>query len=392
MPYAFTLGYQIPTEVTFGPGVVSRIGELVKQYSKKVLLVTMKDIPSLPRVIKLLEEAGCDIILFDEVAPNPVDSTINSTALIAKENGCKVIVGLGGGSSIDTAKATAVLATHPGNAWDYTVEMGRDKRPVTSSVLPVIAIPTTAGTGAEVTKNAILTNPKAKQKSPIQSIHICPKHALVDPELTITMPAGVTAATGFDAFTHAFERYLCEESFPFIEHMAEEAMRTVVRNLEKVLSKPDDMEARAAMSWASTQAGFTLLATNMGESGLHVFSLPVSAHFDVSHGEALAVVMPFVLEELSKIRPKKTAKLASILSREKDTGVGRNEKEACAFTQQAMERWFSAIHLKRRLSDYGIQERDLGKIAASINRDRLTNAWKKEFTFEEVRAYYARCL
>ncbi|MBA7580933.1 1,3-propanediol dehydrogenase [subsurface metagenome] len=388
MKYSTMIAFQAPTKITFGPAVISKLGNLVKDYSKRIMVLSMKDIPSLPDILRLLEKNGAEVCLFDEIPPNPLDSTVDETAKIARKSGCELIVGLGGGSSIDAAKATAVLATHEGKAWEYTVEMGKDKRPINQKILPVIAIPTTAGTGAEVTMNAILTNPVTKQKSPVQSTRICPAHALVDPELTVTMPSKVTAATGFDAFTHAFERFLCADSFPFIDSMAFVAMKIVVNNLGEVLDEPENIELRSAMSWAATQAGLTLLATSMGESGLHVFSLPISAHFQIPHGEAVALSMPIALPELCKIRPQKAAKLARLFSEE----VPQSEKEACDFAVHKMDEWLCEISLKRKLSDYGIKESDIPKLAKSLNIDRIQRAWEREMSYQEVETYYKKNL
>ena len=388
MKYSTMITFQAPTKITFGPGVVSQLGNMVKDYSNRIMVLSMKDIPALPGILRSLEEKGVKVCLFDEIPPNPLDSTVDETAKIAREMGCELIVGLGGGSCIDAAKATAVLTTHEGKAWEYTVEMGKEKRPIFQKILPVIAIPTTAGTGAEVTMNAILTNPVTKQKSPLQSPRICPDHALVDPELTVTMPAKVTAATGFDVLTHAFERFLCADSFPFIDSMAFEAMKTVVDNLHKVLDEPENIELRSAMSWAATQAGLTLLATSMGESGLHVFCLPISAHFNIPHGEALALSMPIALPALCKIRPQKVVKLARLFGKD----VPQSESEACDFAVHRMDEWLNEINLKRKLSDYGIKDSDIPKLAKSMNMDRIQRAWDREMSYQEVEEYYRKNL
>ncbi len=206
----------------------------------------------------------------------------------------------------------------------------------------------------------------------------------------MTMPNHVAAATGFDAFTHAFERFLAPVSLSFIDLLAKDAMKLVIRHIDRVLTKPEDIEARSAMAWASTQAGFCLL-NNSGESGLHVFSLPLSAIFDVSHGEALSACMPMVLAQLAKTVPDKVASIAAVFQQGQDT-VGPSLKDKSPGAVQQMEQWLKDIGLKRRLSDFGIKAADMDTLAKSINLNRLSSAWGRDISISEVKELYQQCL
>jgi alcohol dehydrogenase YqhD (iron-dependent ADH family) len=174
--------------------------------------------------------------------------------------------------------------------------------------------------------------------------------------------------------------------------MAEEAMRTVVKSLKQTLDNPQNVELRSAMAWASTQAGLCVLAGDTGESALHVFCLPVSALFDVAHGEALALVMPFVLPELAKIRPQKVARLLNMFVDDPGTVKNLSTQAACDLTLQKMDLWLEDIGLKLRFSEYGIQDSDMSALTQSINFTRLTNAWERSITHEEVEELYRQNL
>src|SRR5659263_739330 len=200
-----SFNYFQPTEIVFGRGRVDEIGKIASEYGKNVLLVTVPEFdvvaPLYKRVKESLKKAGLNVSHYDGVIPNPTTDVVTAGANIAKMEKCEVIIGLGGGSSMDTAKAIAVEASHEGTAWDYL----HYKTPPTKKTLPIIEISTTSGTGSQMTPCAVITKTDVKDKSAIWHKNIFPRVAIVDPELMLTLPKNVTAQTGFDAFAHNFE-------------------------------------------------------------------------------------------------------------------------------------------------------------------------------------------
>lgn len=282
--------YFAPTEIIFGCGKVNVIGDVAKRYGSRALLVTDNSRPmavNVEKVMNLLREAGLNAAHFDGVKPNPTTDIVTAGAAMAKELGIQVVIGLGGGSSMDTAKAIAVEATHSGTAWDYNCHTEGP----TEKTLPIIAVGTTAGTGSQVTQCSVITRTSDKDKSAIWHRNIFPRVAIVDPELTATMPESVTAQTGFDAFCHNFEAYLSVNTSPMVENMALEAIRIIIENLPKALVDGSDMEARSWMAWADTLGGLT--NSNAGVTLPHGLGMQVGGHCpQVTHGQALAAFYP----------------------------------------------------------------------------------------------------
>ncbi len=283
--------YFAPTEIVFGVGCVNQIGELTAKYGKRVLLVTVPEFPAVATLYKnvkdYLKAAGLECFHFDGVIPNPTTSVVTAGTAVAKENSVDVIIGLGGGSSMDVAKAIAVEATHPGTAWDYNCHTSGPSE----KTLPIIAVSTTAGTGSQTTPCSVITKVSDKDKSAIWHRNIFPKVAIVDPELTLTLPEHISAQTGFDAFCHNFEAYIANNTNPLVEAMALDAITRIAENLPKVLKNPSDIEARSEMAWADTLGGLT--NASAGVTLPHGLGMQIGGHCPhVTHGQALAVFYP----------------------------------------------------------------------------------------------------
>ena len=279
--------YFAPTEIVFGCGVLKEAGAQTARFGKKAIIVTDNRLPGFgdgfKRLCESLEAAGVSYVHFDGVIPNPTTDVVTAGANMAKEFGAEVAIGMGGGSSMDTAKAIAVEATHEGSAWNYLHYTAGP----TEKTLPIIAISTTAGTGSQTTPCAVITNTEKLDKSAIWHKNIFPRVAIVDPELTATMPASVTAQTGFDAFCHNFEAYLSVNTNPLVEAMAIDAIERIAVNLPKVLEDGRDMEARSEMAWADTLGGLT--NASAGVTLPHGLGMQVGGHCPhVTHGQALA--------------------------------------------------------------------------------------------------------
>jgi len=283
--------YYQPTEIRFGRGTVNEVGKIVRMWGKRCLIVSVKAGnvfgPLYERIQSHLQEAGVAFTHFDGVIPNPTTDSITEGAKLAKEFAADVVLGVGGGSSIDTAKAIAVEATHPGTAWDYLYF----KNQPTEKTLPIIAVSTTSGTGSQVTQVAVLTDPKTKTKSAIYNSIIYPRVAIVDPELMLSVPKHITASTGFDAFCHAFESYLHVGRSPYTDLLAKEAMRLVAKYLPEVVDNGSYQEGREAMAWADTLAG--LCIANAGVTLPHGIGMTISGYCPhIMHGESLALTYP----------------------------------------------------------------------------------------------------
>lgn len=286
-----SFNYFQPTEIVFGTGKVSEVGEITAKYGKKVLLVTTPAIPALEpmynRVKEILTASGLDVAHFDQIEPNPTTDIITAGAEMAQQHKADVVVGLGGGSSMDSAKAIAVEATHKGSSWDYLFY----KTQPTEKTLPIIAVSSTSGTGSQVTQVAVITNTAERDKSAIYNSIVYPKVCIVDPELMLTVPKNVTAATGFDAFCHSFESMIHPNASPYIFALAEKAIALVAQTLPGLLNNLDDIEARAKMAVADTFAG--LCIANAGVTLPHGVGMAISGLYpNVAHGESLAMIYP----------------------------------------------------------------------------------------------------
>lgn len=233
-------------------------------------------------------DAQIEVFHFDQIQPNPTTDNIAEGARIAIENKVDFVVGLGGGSSMDSAKAIAVEATHEGSCWDYLYF--RESQP-TEKTLPVIAISTTSGTGSQVTQVAVVTNPKERNKSALYHSNLFPKIAIVDPKLMLTLPEHVTASTGFDAFCHAFESTLHPNSSSYVDTLAYKAIQIIVETLPALLKDLTNLELRSKMALADTFAG--LCIANAGVTLPHGVGMAISGLYPhVMHGESLAIIYP----------------------------------------------------------------------------------------------------
>ena len=286
-----SFNYFQPTSIHFGCGRIDEIGTIVSQYGKRCLLVTVPVFdavaPVYAKVKARLEEAGIDVAHYDGVISNPTVASVSAGAKIAREHNADVVLGVGGGSSMDTAKAIAVEATHEGTAWDYLFF----KTPPTEKTLPVVAVSTTSGTGSQVTQVAVITNPEERCTSALYNSLLFPKAAVVDPELMVSLPSYITACTGWDAFTHAFEAFIHTYTSPYVQSLAKEAIGLIINNLPTAVKDGSNIEARSAMAWADTLAG--LCIASAGVTMPHGIGMAISGmQPHIAHGESLAVTYP----------------------------------------------------------------------------------------------------
>jgi alcohol dehydrogenase len=283
--------YFIPTRIIFGAGKLKEMANARLLPGKKALIVissggSMKKQGYLDRVTGYLAEAGAQSVVFDKILPNPVDEHVAEGAALAKQEGCDFVIGLGGGSSIDSAKAMAVMVKNGGEYWDYLrAGTGKKLRP-SGGALPVVAIPTTAGTGTEANPWAVITRTETKEKIGWGADYTFPSLSIVDPELMTSIPPKLTAYQGMDAFFHAVEGYLSTRSNPASDIFALDAVRLITEYLPLAVKDGNNIEARSALAWASTQAGFVeALSTLISHHSLeHAIS---GHHPDIPHGAGL---------------------------------------------------------------------------------------------------------
>jgi len=287
-----SFSFSIPQSVIYGPGNIGKLPELaLKLKRSKALIVSgphLYKIGAVGKCADLLSEVGIESEIFSETEGNPSTDTVNRAAERYKDSGADFIVAFGGGSPLDVAKAVAVVGTFGGNITEYE---GVGKVP--GPVVPMIAIPTTAGTGSEVTAFSVITDHSRNYKLTVGSEYLIPQYAILDPELITTVPETTAAACGIDALVHAIEAYLSRAASPFSDMMAEKAIKLIGVNLRAYVSNRGDKASAEAMLLGSLFAGIAFSHARLGN--VHAMSHPVSAYFDVPHGLANAIILPTVI-------------------------------------------------------------------------------------------------
>ncbi len=342
-PFQFTSSARL----NFQPGGVKKLGDEIKTMGgRKVLVVTdpgVKRSGLLEKPIESLTQAGIPYIIFSEVEPNPSGETVQRGFGLLKQEKCDLLVAIGGGSSIDAAKAIGVLATNPGPLMQYE---GANKIP--GAIPSLVAIPTTAGTGSEVTGAAVITDKARKYKCSIRSPLLIPKVALLDPELLCTLPPPVLAATGMDAFTHAYEAFVSTFTNPVSQGLAYDSMRIIGKNLRQFYANPDNLEAAAYMLLASTMAGMAFYNGRVGI--VHAMAHPLGGFFDIPHGVANAILLPHCMEFSRLAVPGLFVRIGEALGACKK---GAGDEEASKMAVQAVREMMDDIHIPKGLKEVG---------------------------------------
>lgn len=345
--------------IQFGVGVSRKVGELAKSLGvERAVLVTDENMERLgvaERISNYLEEAGVTTCVFSGVEPEPSVETTDAVAELAREHDCQLVVGLGGGSCMDVAKAVSVLITNEGSAARYQ-GIGLVKNPG----VPKIVIPTTAGTGSEVTFTAVLIRKSDGVKGGINDEKLYPDYSLLDPELTLSMPPKVTASTGMDALVHSLEAYTSRQASPFSDLFAEEAMIRIGRWLRIATLNGKDLEARSEMMLAALYGGIAL--ANAGVGACHALTYPLGGMFGVAHGCANALLIPYVARFNALSRSDKYARAAELLG---FIPEGLLEREAALACAEGLAQLVEDLGLPRTLSalKVGIKESQFDEMA-----------------------------
>lgn len=372
--------YFLPVNIEFGSGKVAKAGELTKPYGKKALIVTghssAKKSGLYDKVKDSLKAEGIDAVLFDKVAQNPLTTTAAEGAAFAKDNGCDVVVAIGGGSIMDCAKAIAFLAVNDGDVSDYIFG-----KKASDTALPIILIPTTCGTGSEGNGIAVLTNPDNGDKKSLRCNAIVAKVSIVDPECMMTMPKHVLASVGFDALCHNMEAYTSKIAQPFTDALSLYAVDLIAHNLVDVYKGTGSKDSWEKITLASTIGGMVINTT--GVTLAHGMEHPASGLKDIVHGKGLAALTPTIIEASYQGAPEKFAKLAKLFGGEKAEDLAG---KVCELLED--------IELTCTLSDLGIEEKDIPWMAENCMKVSAHSIANNPVVFsqEEIAEIYKKAL
>ena len=369
-----------PGKIIFGVGALDALGDEANRLAaKRALIITDPGVYQaglVDRVKEQLSGIKLSVDICAEAEPEPTFTRLNALAEKFRTSKYDLLVGVGGGSSLDTAKALSILLAYNGNGQDY---VGVDKVP--GYGIPVFALPTTAGTGSEITQNAIFGDPEKQLKMGMVSIYLIPRLALVDPTLTYGCPPKVTAASGLDALIHAVECYTGNKANTFSDTIALKAMELIAGNLRRAVKNGSDKEARNGMAEGSLLAGITL--ANSGTAAVHALAYPLGARFHIPHGVANGVLFPYVTEfNLSANVPKYTI-VARMLGVATD---GLSPQEAAERGAEAIKTLAKDIGIPLHLRDLGVPQEALeGMAVATMDVTRLLANNPKPLTLDDVR-------
>ncbi|GGH82413.1 alcohol dehydrogenase [Pullulanibacillus pueri] len=348
--------YEMPTAIEFGVGSIKELHHHVKGLNgTKVLLVTDPGVEKAgvtQRLIDVLKGGEIPYAIYNDIEPDgDIDGIMVATEYAKSEN-CDIVVGLGGGSSLDTAKAIGLMLGNSGHIRDY---VGINEVPKKGA--PVIAVPTTAGTGSEITIFSVLSDKKANIKLSVGSVYNCPDLAICDPELTLTLPPHITAATGMDALTHALESYVNKATQPISEALSIQSMKLVARSLRTAVGQGNHLEARADMQMASSIAAMAFNATRLGLS--HALAMPLGGKFHIPHGVVNAILLPEVMAFNLMANIPKFIEIAKIFDMPIE---GLSPREAAEQSVKAIRQLKEDVGIHATLSDYGVTEEALDSV------------------------------
>ncbi|MDP2267812.1 MAG: iron-containing alcohol dehydrogenase [Deltaproteobacteria bacterium] len=370
-------------KIVFGNGSFAGLAQhLVDLRAKRPLVVLDKNLAAAgfsAKVAQVLESAGMEYCLFDQAEPEPRLELADEGAKLALKKKCDAVIGIGGGSAMDVAKAVSVLVTNKGKAADY---LGLNKVP--GPGLPTIMIPTTAGTGSEVTFTAVFIRKNLKKKEGMNSPYLYPDLALLDPELTLSLPAGPTATTGLDALCHAIESYTSINASPMSEMMSLEAIRLISDNLRTCVHEGGNLDAREQMLLGSLYAGLGL--ANAGVTAVHSLSYPLGGKYGIPHGLANTILLLPVMAFNLPAALEKFAVIAEVMGEVTDDLPLR---EAAYLALDAVEALIEDCGIETKLSDFDIAEEDfpeLAKVAMTIARPLENNP--RQVTIEKAIEIY----
>jgi len=380
---ALTANWSYPTAVRFGAGRLSELAESCTAAGiKKPLLVTDRGLAELDvtkKALAVLTDAGLDAAVFADVDPNPSDKNVESGVKAYRDGGYDGVVAFGGGSGLDLGKSVAFMAGQTRPLWDFEDIGDWWTRANADAIAPVIAVPTTAGTGSEVGRASVILNTDSAEKKIIFHPKMLPVTVICDPELTVGMPAFITAGTGLDAFAHCVEAYSSPHYHPMSQGIALEGMRLVKENLPIVYKNPNDIDARANMMSAAAM-GATAFQKGLG--AIHALSHPIGAQHHTHHGTTNAVCMPAVLQFNAEEIRKRFTGVAAFLS------IDGGFDGFCEFVNQFND----SFAIPKTLSGIGVENPNIDLLVEMALKDPSVGGNPKAMTKENTRALFEAVL
>ena len=377
--------FKVPQNIIFGFGALNKLPDILKEEKcQSVFLITdqtLKSIGVVEKIEKIIEKQGLKCCVFTDITVNPTIENVNSALEVLKNSGCESIIALGGGGPMDVAKAVGVLATHGGSITDY---VGVQKVP--GPTMPLIAIPTTAGTGSEVTASSVITDEKTHYKMSVISYYICPTYAILDPELVMTLPDSIAAACGIDAFIHAMEAYVSKEATPFTDAMAEKAMEMIGGNIRQFVASRDNAEAAANMLVGSNFAGLAFAWAKLGN--IHAMSHPVSGFFHVAHGVANAILMPTVVEYNALADNGKYKIIYDYITNSKKV----DEKFVPDMLVDVLRKLNKDLGIPEKLSDVGVTEDKVHAMSVDAMKTANVIVNPRQTTLKDIETLYRKLI
>ena len=365
--------------IVFGVGALQGIGEEIKRHrGSKVLVVTDPGIKAaglVDRMVAVLEKAELPCHVFAEVEPDPRVEVVAESVTAAKAFNPDIVVGFGGGSALDISKVTAIMMTNSGGVEDY---FGMEKVP--NPGLPLVLVPTTAGTGSEMTSICVLSDTKNDLKKGIVSQHLFPSAALLDPEMTLGLPQHVTAMTGMDAFVHALESYTGVNASFLTDTLNLQAIRMIAGNLRRAYANGNDIEARTQMLQASCLAGMAFSNTQNGLD--HALALAIGGRFHLPHGLLTAFISPWVMEFNLMACPEKFINIAQAFG---ENTTGLSKMEAAGMAVKSVKSMLDDFGISYRLSSYNVPREVIPDLAkAAIGAERLISNNPRQVAEKDV--------
>jgi alcohol dehydrogenase class IV len=383
--------FYLPTRVIFGRESLNRLGIEIKSLGEHVLLVTgkraIREIGILDRVNRILNKEKIACVVYDQVSPEPDTEVVDRGVTFARQNRCKVVVGIGGGSAIDVAKAIAGLGLEENFASVAEYLEGEGTKRLSSYGLPFIAIPTTAGTGAEVARNAVIINRTTRSKRSFRSNYLFARTAIIDPTLTINLPQEITASSGVDTLTHLIEGYVSRKANLLTDVLAIRGISLVGEALVSAYNNGSDLEAREKMCLASFMGGVVL--TNSGLGIAHGVSPFLGALQGIPHGVANGILLPRAIEFNLSSSIQKFKSIASALG-EKIEGL--TEEKAAYKALSAVEGIVKELAIPRNLGEFGVKSEDLPELAKKSLTSNSTRGNPRQVSYEDLLALLKKIL
>lgn len=358
--------YSIPTKILFGPGSFNDLATTPLPGKKALIVITagksMRANGYLDRLIAMLDKQGIGHALFDKILPNPVLRHVHEGAALAREQGCDFVIGLGGGSSIDSAKSIAVMAKNPGDYWDYISGGSGKGRPLVNGALPIVAIATTAGTGTEADPWTVITKEDTNEKIGFGCAETFPVLSVVDPEMMLTIPAHLTAYQGFDALFHATEGYIANVATPLSDAYALKSIELLAKYLPAAVKDGSDLEARTQVALASTLSG--MVESTSCCTSEHGMEHALSAFYPkLPHGAGLIMLSEAYYSFFADKAPERFTAMAKAMGLV--TGHLPEAERPMAFVKALVELQKACGVDGLKMSDYGITKEDMAKCAAN---------------------------